>query len=369
MKVLFLVRNLGLGGVERCVALVSERLVQAGYEVTIALLGGQDNLWAEHTRNVQVVDLSHVWHGKKPWTWFAGCRAARRLARQADVVVASTFLMPLYMGWAATRGLHKRLLAWVHGPYTELDAFTPMNPIHRFACRWLYRRQTELVCVSEHARDSLCRWLHCQRQAGWQVIANFAEPPTTQPVLPVARTQATAPIRILFVGRIAEEKQPQLWLDTLSALNSQKVPAQLTIVGDGPLKGWLQEQMAQQGLATQITLAGQQNEVGPYLASHDVLLLTSRFEGCPLVVLEAMQYHLPAIATNAGGVYELFGERQNDFVVAEASGQALATALLRQREQWPELHAWLQQRALLYTPDSIMHHWFQLLGKAHIRHE
>lgn len=57
-------RDLGLGGVERCVALVSEGLIARGCEVSIVMLGGQRNLWAARTDKAKIIDLSQVWQGK-----------------------------------------------------------------------------------------------------------------------------------------------------------------------------------------------------------------------------------------------------------------------------------------------------------------
>ncbi len=359
MKVVFLVRDLGLGGVERCVALVSEGLAARGLEIHIILLGGSRNLWGKHLTGVTLHDLSGRWHGKQPWTWFSGWLATRALLRDADVVIAATFLMPLYMAWTASLGLGKRLIGWVHGPKAELDAFAQMNPVHRMACQMLYRHIPELVFVSAHARGSMSRWLARPVQPGWQVLPNFVEPVTDIPAYTEARPHD--PLQLLFVGRIAEEKQPHLWLDTLEALAQQGIAARLTIVGDGPLQSWMEAEANLRHLQAQIEFAGRRDNVIDYLRMADVLLLTSNFEGCPLVVLEAMQAGLPVISTRAGGVYELFGERQADFIAQDASGQALAARIIEQLPHHAELSAWLKIRAADYTPHVLLDQWVALL--------
>lgn len=365
MKVVFLVRDLGLGGVERCVALVAEGLAQRGFDIHILLLGGSRNLWGKHLVGVTLHDLSGVWQGRQPWTWPRGWRAARGVLRDADVVIAATFLMPLYMAWAASLGLGKRLIGWVHGPKAELDAFARMHPIHRHACQMLYRRIGELVFVSAHARDSMARWIGLPVQAGWRVLPNFVEPPSLLSPSPCGGEGwgegVTKPLQILFVGRIAEEKQPHLWLDTLEALQAQGIAARLTIVGDGPLQGWLSDEASRRNLREQLDFAGRRDNVADYLLRADVLLLTSSFEGCPLVVLEAMQQGLPVVSTHAGGVYELFGERMDDFIATETSGPALAGKIIAQLPRQTELSAWLRMRASHYTPQASLAQWMALL--------
>lgn len=397
MKILFMVRDLGLGGVERCVSLVSAGLAARGFEVTIAMLGGNRNLWQKHTDSVRVVDLSTGWHGRKPWTWLAGWRAARALAKEADVVIASTFLMPLYMGWAASRGLGKRLIAWVHGPKYELDAFARMNPIHRAACQFIYRRVPEILCVSGHTRDSLARWLGMPVQPGWRVMPNFVDAPSLPTPLPQAgegsdhspaflagegwadgqlpqRLQdhspsplvgegwgegVQRPLQILFTGRIAEEKQPHLWLDTLEALAARGLPAELTVLGLGPLQGWVEAEAARRKLTVHI--CNQIGGVEEFMRRADWLLLTSSFEGFGLVVLEAMQIGLPVVSTDSGGVNDFFQERVAEFVAAEATGEALASLIAEQSQHYAEISGWLANRAKDYSPEIMLKKWAALL--------
>lgn len=358
MKIVFFVRDLGLGGVERCVTLVAAGLAARGFEVTIALLGGKRNLWP--TPGVHIVDLSSVWHGKKPWTWFTGWRAARALAKEADVVIAATFLMPLYMAWAATFGLKKRLIAWVHGPKYELDAFAHMNLIHRTACQFIYRRVTEILCVSDHTRQSLARWLGMPVQPGWQVMPNFVE------ALPGGFTSPSTdkphtPLQLLFVGRIAEEKQPQLWLDTLEALAARGLPAELTVLGEGPLQNWVKTEAARRSLT--VHFYGQIGDVSEFMRRADWLLLTSRFEGFGLVVLEAMQVGLPVVSTDSGGVNDFFQQRVDEFVVAEATGAALAAKIAEQLPHHAKIGAWLEHRARDYEPEVLLGKWVALLER------
>lgn len=358
MKILFFVRDLGLGGVERCVTLVAEGLAARGFEVTIALLGGNRNLWEKNTACVRVVDLSLLWHGKKPWTWLAGWRAARALAKETDIVVASTFLMPLYMAWAATRGISKRLIAWVHGPMAELDAFARMNPIHRAASQFIYRRQPEILCVSSHTRQSLARWLRMPAQPGWSVMPNFVAPLPDFP-LPTTIQKPRSPLQLLFVGRIAEEKQPHLWLDTLEALAARGLPAELTVLGEGPQQPWVEAEAAHRHLT--VHFRGQIGNVENFMRRADWLLLTSNFEGFGLVVLEAMQVGLPIVSTNSGGVNDFFDDRVSEFVVYEATGEALAAKIIEQLPHHAEIATWVTSKARDYAPELLLKKWKQLL--------
>ena len=441
MKLVILTRDLGLGGVERCVALVSEGLAARGVSVEIVMLGGQRNLWGKHLSGIRVHDLSTIWHGKKPWTWFAGWRAVHRIVADADVVLAATFLMPLYMGWLATRfskkkeivasdstarkasseprdstngtarderetcqrhaaqeagGSRSRFLGWIHGPLAELDTFARMNPIHRTACQFIYRRMDELVCVSEHSRQSLARWLDIAAKPSWRVLPNFVEPAAPRAAYspspyaeqscglhatsPVKREGAECaadeafppspacgsgaggkgcPLQLLFVGRIAVEKQPHLWLDTLEALAARGFSAELTVLGEGPLKEWVEAEASRRELTVHIL--GHIGGVEDYMRQADWLLLTSNFEGFGLVVLEAMQVGLPVVTTNSGGVCDFFAGRQDEFVTSKACGEALAALIEAQLPHYLEVADWCVRRAQDYAPGRMLDQWERLL--------
>ena len=113
-------------------------------------------------------------------------------------------------------------------------------------------------------------------------------------------------------------------------------------------------------MSESLVFTGRRDDVADFLRAADLLLLTSSFEGCPLVVLEAMQAGLPVVSTNAGGVYELFADRRDDFIAAQASGEALAATIAAQLPRYAELVEWERRRAQDYAPDALLDKWADL---------
>ena len=105
-------------------------------------------------------------------------------------------------------------------------------------------------------------------------------------------------------------------------------PLRLIFVGDGPLRGVLEDAAARQTSPTTIEFLGHQARPEPWIAAADALVLPSRFEGMPNVVLEAMAIGTPVIATRAGGATEL--ERDSPAALWADPGDpaSLAAALL-----------------------------------------
>ena len=139
--------------------------------------------------------------------------------------------------------------------------------------------------------------------------------------------RATAPVhaptrtRILAVGRVMEQKDPRRFVEAVAALQS-RMEVEARWVGEGPL---LDESRA---LAEQVQAAidfvGYSDDVSTALAESTILLMTSRWEGAPLVILEAMSAGLPVVAPAVGGVATLLAEGRGFTYPADASPTDIA---------------------------------------------
>lgn len=113
---------------------------------------------------------------------------------------------------------------------------------------------------------------------------------------------------VLFVGNLLPVKDPGLLLQMFSKLTAADPEARwrLVMIGKGPLKDWLMQEAAGLGIASAVTLLGPQSadQVSRWMNAADVLCLTSRNEGLPNVVLEALASGLPVVATDVGGIAE-----------------------------------------------------------------
>ena len=121
------------------------------------------------------------------------------------------------------------------------------------------------------------------------------------------------------VGRLAPEKDQALLIRAIAPSLGEK--RRLVIVGDGP------EMAALRALATPfVHLTGARKDVPRLLAALDAFVLSSRTEGLPLVIPEAMAVGLPVISTAVGGIPTVIDEGQTGFLVPAGDGAALAAA-------------------------------------------
>lgn len=129
-----------------------------------------------------------------------------------------------------------------------------------------------------------------------------------------ARNRLNDPIALLAVGRLVEQKDYPTMLRTVEVLKKSGTEFNLRILGDGKLEESLKDQVKLMGIEKQVFFEGYVSDPGKYYISADILLLSSRWEGFGNVIVEAMSYGLPVVATNCPyGPSEIIEEGKNGF--------------------------------------------------------
>ena len=140
---------------------------------------------------------------------------------------------------------------------------------------------------------------------------------------------------LLCVGRLEAVKGPDLLVEAFSRVHEMLPQAQLWLVGEGSQRELLESRVRELGLEGNARLLGQRGDVPDLLAACDLLVLPSRGEGMPTILLEALAASRAVVATRVGAVPEVTSEGQHARLVAPGDIAALAGAcvdLLRSRE-------------------------------------
>jgi glycosyltransferase involved in cell wall biosynthesis len=143
-----------------------------------------------------------------------------------------------------------------------------------------------------------------------------------------------------WVGRLSHEKGPDLFVEALAQTGDQ---VHGVFVGDGPLRQQMRTLAAVRGVAHRLHFTGMRPQASRYLAAFDVLALTSRTEGTPMVLLEAMWAGVPIVATAVGGVPDVL--RSGDAILCPGEDVAAIAAALTRMIREPSLRALLSQQA------------------------
>jgi glycosyltransferase involved in cell wall biosynthesis len=120
---------------------------------------------------------------------------------------------------------------------------------------------------------------------------------------------------LLFLGNFTNQKRPDRFIDIIKSVKESIPNVHGLMVGDGPLRSTINDQISTLSLENNITCVGYKKDVRPWIAMSDVLLLTSDTEGMPGVVLEAAAMKKITISTDVGGVREFINHEETGFVV------------------------------------------------------
>jgi len=165
------------------------------------------------------------------------------------------------------------------------------------------------------------------------VIPNGADPPDPEHEEPEARRWRekflATPLKPLWVvaGRLEEQKGHDVLFAALARLVKNGMDFTLAVAGDGSRRSWLESQSLSLGLAPRVQFVGQLEDVGGLLSAADAVLLPSRWEGLPLVLLEAMARARPIVASAVGGVRDAIEDGVHGTLVPPGDEDALADAL------------------------------------------
>lgn len=127
-------------------------------------------------------------------------------------------------------------------------------------------------------------------------------------------------------GRLVPEKAYEFFVRAAARIVKEGSDAHFVIAGGGPLRELLEAEIEKAGLGSRFHLVGFERDVPFFLSQIDVFVLSSRFEGFPIALIEALASGLPSIATPVGGVPELMGE-DGGLIVAPESVEELAAAM------------------------------------------
>lgn len=156
------------------------------------------------------------------------------------------------------------------------------------------------------------------------VVCNGVAPVEFEPIDPLP--DATD---MVFIGELRPVKGIDVLIDAVFELHAAGRKVSLSLVGDGPDRACLESQVAERGLSSYIRFLGAMPARQAF-ASGRLMVVPSRAESLPYVVLEAAAAALPIVATNVGGIGEIFGPQAHRLIVAGCRKQlsaAIAHAL------------------------------------------
>lgn len=177
------------------------------------------------------------------------------------------------------------------------------------------------------ARD-YAAWLGMASSRIHVVRNGFGPLPRLEDIPAAATSRATfdIPAGALVVGgvfRFYEEKRPLLWLEAAAVAAGSLPELYFLIAGDGPMRREMEKRAEQLGIARNLRMPGQIANINVALSAMDVLMLSSRLEGLPNVLIEAQAVGCPVVSTDVGGCAEAMEDGVTGWLV-DGTAEALA---------------------------------------------
>lgn len=164
------------------------------------------------------------------------------------------------------------------------------------------------------------------------VLHGYARQSLVGKATPIPVRESAPLRRLLYVGRLTGEKGPDVLIDAMSLLARRGIDTTLTIAGEGSERDALQERAQARGVGHRVEFVGyvtEPEQLRRLYMDSGVLVLPSRTEGLPTVVLEAMALARIVIATDVGGVSALIVHGKDGLIVPPEDPEALAGAIER----------------------------------------
>jgi len=320
MLIDLLITEIETGGAERCCAELAIYLARRGSQVRVISIGpppqgsAKSLLWeklkqvAEDLQSQKAAGTSnskgelqiHFLNASKPWQWIRAQRGLRRLIEDRKPDVAQGFLWHANVLGGMLYG--RTGVIWVPG-------IRVVEP--RTWRRWLgwiwHRPASRVVCVSAE----VAAWSHSKEGVPSEklmVIENGVRIP------PTSRTWAQPPARepskqLLFVGRLEIQKGIDVLLHNAERILQALPDYRLSIIGEGSWMAAWKSFLESSPFSHRIDLLGKQSNVLEKMLESDLLILPTRYEGMPNVILEAMSVGLPVATMRVEGVAALLGEQ------------------------------------------------------------
>lgn len=207
----------------------------------------------------------------------------------------------------------------IHGPHDFMDE-------ERVGLRRIAAAADALVAISDYARSQLMRLSSPDR---WPRVHTVRCGIDLDLFDERAPAPAGRPATVLTIGRLAPEKGQSVAIEATALMLQRGLPVTLRLVGDGPDRGLLAEEIAERGLDENVVLVGSllPAEVAAELRAADVLCVSSFAEGLPMVIMEAMAVGVPVVAPRIAGISELVTDGETGWSYPAGRSDLLAAAL------------------------------------------
>lgn len=333
MKVIQIIPSFALAGAERMCQALSNELYDAGHDImVISLFSKKTSI----TEQLEEKGIKLLFLDQKGGSDFSVVRKLRKIFKREKPDIIHTHLSAFQYAAVASLGYKTNIVYTVHN-IAWMDTSNKQRKIKNF---FIKRNKALLVALSDRIAETVKEYYNIPIDK-IPVARNGIDLTACMPKKDYSYGDK---IRIINIGRLNSQKNHLCLLDAFAIFIKKFPNAELTLVGDGEERETIEKYALELGISDKVVLTGVQNKVHGYLHDADMFVLSSKFEGFPMVIVEAMGTGLPIVSTNVGGISDALVNEKNALLTGVDSGE-LADAMIRFAES-EELRERLGKAAL-----------------------
>jgi glycosyltransferase involved in cell wall biosynthesis len=317
IKVLEVIDSLGSGGAESLLKnFILEAKKNNKFNIEVATLYS-NAIFKEEIKNAGIP----VWDLNLKYKYnFIGILKIITLIKKRKYNIIHVHLFPADIFTALASLFLPKNIKWIfseHNVFNRRRSFKMFKIIDSFT----YSRYLKIICVSKQVRSALLNWMPSIK-GKTKVILNAVSVPK------LLNSNFFKNYDILFVGRLTQAKGVDILLKAIKILkNKHNKHLNIAIVGDGPLRENLNNLAVQLRVNNEVKFLGIRKDIIKLMDSAKIFVLPSRWEGLPMVVLEAMSRGMSIIATTVGGISEVIENGKEGILIPPENPKTLAQAM------------------------------------------
>jgi glycosyltransferase involved in cell wall biosynthesis len=368
-KIAIFIQSLAVGGAERVTLNLIQGLIQQGIQVDLLLANCSGGLLPEVPPQVTIIDLK----GKRVFrSLFPLIRYLR--TNHPDLFYSVQTHTSLIAVWAVRLArLHIPLVISIHNMLSTHLAAVPSirNRLIIKLASWFLGSADAAICVSQGVANDFINTTGMPPQKTHVVYNPIVFPGLEQaarePISHPWFSHDDQPV-ILAVGRLVVQKDYPTLLRAFSIVNNKR-PVRLLILGEGQERARLEVLIKELGISLCVQMPGVVSNPFGYMARARILVLSSRWEGLPNVIVEALACGTPVISTDCkSGPSEILADGCFGRLVPVGDAEALAAAMLETLVATPD-RALLRQRAQDFTLEKSVKEYLRIFRSCLLSHE
>ncbi len=357
LKLTLVIYSLSCGGAERVMSIMANYWVAKGYQITLmTFVDRSQTPFYKLDSRINYQPLNIAQNSDNPIEAIINnyqriIKLRKAITNSEPDVVISFMTQANVQTLLATRGLKIPTIISERNVTLDSTLGTAWKQIRK----WTYLLSDTLVVQTKHSLDYVpSQWKSCIRIISNPVIL----PPVNTDSAP---TQLLSPNSLIVVGRLEYQKGLDLLLKAFAQLKDSYPQWTLTILGEGSLRSELENLRDELGLKERVFLPGKKQNLYQYLKQAKIFILSSRYEGFPNALCEAMACGLPVIATDCPcGPREIIRDGVDGILVPNEDVSALAAAiihLISDEEEQKRLATHAPEVSERFSLEKVMKSW------------